>query len=73
MNKDILEGTWKQFKGQIRNKWGKLTDDEIDKAEGNLEYLAGTIQKKYGESKDRVEKDLQLMGDEYGYKFRKSN
>ncbi len=48
MNQNILEGKWKEFKGVIRETWGQLTDDEIEQTKGNLDQLAGKLQKKYG-------------------------
>ena len=54
MNKDIIEGKWSQIKGQIREQWGKLTDDDVDVAEGNADYLAGKIQERYGLARDKV-------------------
>ena len=45
MNWDQVQGSWKQFKGQVKQKWGDLTDDEIDRVEGRQEELAGLIQK----------------------------
>ena len=50
MNWDQVQGSWKQFKGQVKQKWGDLTDDEIDRVEGRQEELAGLIQKKYGKT-----------------------
>ena len=48
MNKHILEGEWKQLKGAAKEKWGELTDDEIDQTEGETQKLIGKIQAKYG-------------------------
>ena len=48
MNKHILEGEWKQLKGAAKEKWGELTDDEIDQTEGETQELIGKIQAKYG-------------------------
>lgn len=59
MNKDIIQGNWKQLKGKIREQWGELTNDEIDKLHGTAEELEGIIQKKYGYQKDRVKKEMQ--------------
>lgn len=59
MNRDILEGKWQQLKGEIKKKWGKLTDDEIDELEGNTDKLVGRIQEEYGYSKEQVERDLE--------------
>ena len=58
MNRDILEGKWKQLRGKIREKWGKLTDDELDKAQGRFDTLSGLIQEKYGYAKEKAEEEL---------------
>lgn len=55
MNTDILKGHWKIAKGKIKEAWGDLTDDEISKVEGNYDVLVGTVQKKYGYSKEKTE------------------
>ena len=54
MNKDILEGQWTQVKGKVRERWGKLTDDDLDKIAGKRDQLVGTIQEKYGEARDQA-------------------
>ena len=43
MNKDILEGQWKQIKGKVKQQWGRLTDDELDQMSGRYDELAGLI------------------------------
>ena len=48
MNKDIVEGKWKQMRGEAKAWWGKLTDDDLDRAAGKFEVLAGILQEKYG-------------------------
>ncbi|PJK12685.1 hypothetical protein CO614_03830 [Lysobacteraceae bacterium NML120232] len=58
MNKDIIAGKWKQLKGKAQAKWGDLTDDVFDVAEGNREYLVGKLQEKYGWAKERAEDEL---------------
>ena len=58
MNWDRIEGDWKQFKGNIKVRWGKLTDDQLDVIAGKREVLAGKIQETYGISKDEAEKQL---------------
>ncbi|MEX1829625.1 CsbD family protein [Luteibacter aegosomatis] len=58
MNEDVIKGQWKQLKGRIKAKWGDLTDDDLDVAEGNSEYLAGKIQERYGRAKDDVEREI---------------
>ena len=60
MNKDILEGKWKQMKGEAKVWWGKLTDDDLDRAAGKFEVLTGILQEKYGYTRaaaaDEIEK-----------------
>ncbi|HEY0984378.1 MULTISPECIES: CsbD family protein [unclassified Schlesneria] len=58
MNWDQIEGGWKQLQGQIREKWGKLTDDDLTVVAGKRDQLAGLLQQKYGYAKDRAEKEL---------------
>lgn len=58
MNRDIIEGNWRQMKGKVKARWGKLTDDELDQIEGNYEMLCGRIQEAYGLSREEVERDL---------------
>ena len=54
MNNDKIKGQWKQLAGKLKAKWGKLTDDDVQVAEGNSEYLAGKIQERYGLAKDEA-------------------
>ena len=58
MNQDRIAGQWKQLAGKIKEKWGKLTNDDLDQAEGNTEYLAGKIQERYGIAKDVADKQV---------------
>ena len=58
MNSDIFSGKWKQLKGSVREKWGDLTDDDVDRIEGNREQLAGKIQERYGIEKDEAERQI---------------
>ena len=55
MNWDRIEGNWKQFKGRVKEQWGKLTDDEIDVIGGKRDQLVGKIQSRYGISKEDAE------------------
>ncbi len=56
MNKDIFEGKWAQFKGKIREQWGKLTDDDVEKIAGKYEQFVGMIQERYGKTMDEAKK-----------------
>lgn len=58
MNKDITGGTFKQLKGKIKQQWGKLTDDDLDVAEGNADYLAGRLQERYGYARDAAKEEV---------------
>jgi uncharacterized protein YjbJ (UPF0337 family) len=58
MNEDKIKGQWKQLAGKLKARWGKLTDDDIEVAEGNSEYLAGKIQERYGVAKDEAQKQI---------------
>lgn len=58
MNKDQFQGAWKQISGKVKEKWGKLTDDEITQINGKREALLGLIQQKYGIAKERAEDEL---------------
>ena len=58
MNEDRIKGKWKQLAGTLKEKWGKLTDDDLQVAEGNSEYLAGKIQERYGIAKDVAEANV---------------
>ncbi len=58
MNWDRIEGNWKQLKGSVQENWGKLTDDEVDKAAGERGQFVGLIQEKYGIAKDEAERQV---------------
>jgi uncharacterized protein YjbJ (UPF0337 family) len=68
MNKDILTGNWKQLKGLVKQQWGKLTDDDIDRIEGSWERLVGAVQERYGierqEAEIRINKYLEQAGEQ---------
>jgi len=58
MNQDRIAGQWKQLKGKIKEKWGKLTDDDLTRADGDVEYLAGKVQERYGIARDEAQKQV---------------
>ena len=58
MNEDILKGQWKQVRGKIKEWWGVLTDDDLDKIDGQRDQLIGMLQKKYGFTKDQATREL---------------
>ena len=58
MNWDTVKGDWKQFKGKVKEKWGKLTDDDLTAVEGRRDQLVGKLQQRYGYGKDQAEREL---------------
>ena len=58
MNEDILKGKWMQLRGVIREKWGELTDDELDQIAGKRDRLAGVLQEKYGYSEMEANREI---------------
>jgi uncharacterized protein YjbJ (UPF0337 family) len=59
MDWNRIEGNWKQFKGQVKEKWGRLTDDDLDVINGRQDQLEGKIQERYGLAKDQAKKDVE--------------
>jgi uncharacterized protein YjbJ (UPF0337 family) len=58
MNTDTLKGDWKNLKGKIKEKWGKLTDDDLTIIEGKRDQLEGKLQERYGYAKEQAKKEL---------------
>ena len=58
MNWDTIQGNWNQYKGKAREKWGELTDDEVEQVKGNKDQLSGKIQEKYGRTKDEADREI---------------
>ncbi len=58
MNWDQVQGSWKEMTGQVKEKWGKLTDDDLTTIAGKRDQLAGCLQKHYGYAKEQAEKEL---------------
>jgi uncharacterized protein YjbJ (UPF0337 family) len=56
MNSDQLKGKFKQLTGEIKRKWGKVTDDDVTEAEGSMEKLVGRIQERSGDQREAIEK-----------------
>jgi uncharacterized protein YjbJ (UPF0337 family) len=65
MNSDILKGKWAQMKGDLKARWGKLTDDEWTEIGGNKDTLIGKIQEKYGRTKDDVSREVDEFFNDY--------
>jgi uncharacterized protein YjbJ (UPF0337 family) len=58
MNRDILSGNWKQFRGEIQKQWGLLTDDDMDVVNGEYDKLVGRIQERYGYEKAAAQREV---------------
>lgn len=58
LNQDVIQGKWRQLKGKVREKWGSLTDDDLQAAEGSREYLVGKIQERYGRTREQAEQEV---------------
>jgi uncharacterized protein YjbJ (UPF0337 family) len=65
MNKETLQGQWKQLKGHVRKQWGKLTDDDLDQAAGQTEKLVGLLQERYGYARERAEREVRAFEDRH--------
>ncbi|MEW6341670.1 MAG: CsbD family protein [Paraburkholderia sp.] len=63
MNNDIAKGKWKQIIGKAKTAWGELTDDELTKAEGHAEKLAGLIQERYGKTREEAVREVHRFFD----------
>lgn len=57
MNEDIFKGKWNQIKGQVKQQWGKLTDDDLDRISGQRDEIIGLIQERYGWERNRAESE----------------
>ena len=71
MNKDTLQGQWKQIRGEAKAWWGKLTDDDLDRAAGKLDVLAGLLQEKYGYTRERAADEIDKRVTEYEASLKK--
>jgi len=58
MNADQIQGEWKQLKGSLKERWGRLTDQDLDVIAGKRDWLIGTIQERYGIAKEEAQKQV---------------
>ena len=65
MNKDVLEGKWKQMRGEAKAWWGKLTDDDLDRVAGKFEVFTGLLQEKYGYTREKAADEIDKRVTEY--------
>jgi len=66
MNNDILGGKWKQLRGQAQQKWGQLTNDDLDQVEGKRDELIGRVQERYGVARDEAERQVSEFETSHG-------
>jgi uncharacterized protein YjbJ (UPF0337 family) len=66
VNEQTLKGNWNEIKGKIRNRWGQLTSDDLQAAQGNFEQLVGLIQRKTGETRSAIENYLDKLTSDDG-------
>jgi uncharacterized protein YjbJ (UPF0337 family) len=68
INKDVIAGNWKQFTGKAKEKWGKLTNDELTRSEGRAQQLAGLVQERYGKTREEAEREVNAFLKDCGCK-----
>ena len=68
MSNDILEGRWKQIRGNAKEWWGKLTDSDLDRVRGKMENLRGALQEKYGYTREKADAEIAKRMKEYNQK-----
>jgi uncharacterized protein YjbJ (UPF0337 family) len=66
MNDDVFKGQWKQLRGEVRKRWNKLTDDDLDVVDGTIEKLEGRLQERYGWEKERTRLEIESWRRERG-------
>jgi len=65
MNWDTVKGDWKQFSGKVKEQWGKLTDDDLDRAEGKADQMIGLLQQRYGYAREKAEEEYNRFTDRW--------
>jgi uncharacterized protein YjbJ (UPF0337 family) len=58
LNQDVLQGKWKQLRGRVKQRWGKLTDNQLDQINGNYERLVGIVQENYGIAREKAQEQV---------------
>ncbi len=72
MNNDVLKGQWKQIRGEAKAWWGKLTDDDLERAAGKFDVLAGLLQEKYGYTRAHAIEEIDRRVTEYEANLKKT-
>ena len=63
MNRNQMEGAWQEFRGKVREQWGRLTDDDLDVINGKHDQLIGKIQQRYGMVQEEAERSVREWWD----------
>jgi uncharacterized protein YjbJ (UPF0337 family) len=58
MNRDVLKGKWMQIRGDVKRQWGKLTDDDLTRIDGDRDKLMGILEERYGYSREQAEREV---------------
>ena len=66
MNESYAKGKWNELRGKVKERWGDLTDDDLDRVEGRRDQLIGAIQQRYGKARDDAERELQRWEENNG-------
>ncbi|PIU01261.1 MAG: hypothetical protein COT74_01795 [Bdellovibrionales bacterium CG10_big_fil_rev_8_21_14_0_10_45_34] len=61
MENQFVSGNWQRLKGKVRKLWGNITDDDLERTQGNIDEISGVIQRKYGVKKDEIKTELETM------------
>ena len=72
MDWNVIEGKWKELKGNVRQRWGKLTDDDIDQIGGKKDELVGRLQQRYGYAKDDAMREIDDFGSSFDEQEKKA-
>ena len=62
MNKDVIAGFWPQIKADVRGRWARITDNDLERSDGNFEYLVGLVQTRYGMIREVAERQVRDFG-----------
>lgn len=65
MNEDIVKGKWKELRGKVRERWGKVTGDDVDRLKGTSDELIGLLQQRYGYEREQARKEIQEWAKRY--------
>lgn len=66
MNDDILKGKWRQLRGEVKKQWGRITDDDLDVVDGQMDKLTGILQEKYGYTREQAEDEVYRFTNRFG-------